>query len=85
MLKNHAQSDEADEVRKNLVEVLARGWKDDPETLAILKERAQSDEADEVRQISVQELARGWKDDQEIQAFLKGLLSSTPSIHTPLA
>ncbi len=31
-------------VRSAAVQELARGWKDDPETLPILKERARSDE-----------------------------------------
>jgi hypothetical protein len=52
---------------------LVRGWKDDPDTLAILKKRAQSDGSDFVRQSAIQALARGWKDDTEIQAFLQGL------------
>jgi hypothetical protein len=60
-------------VRQSAVRELARGWKDDPDTLAILKESAQSDEHDFVRQSATQALARGWKDDPEIQALLKGL------------
>jgi HEAT repeat protein len=60
-------------VRQSAVRELARGWKEDAETLAILKERAQSDEDDLVSQRAIQALARGWKDDPEIQAFLKSL------------
>jgi hypothetical protein len=55
------------------VRELARGWKNEPDTLAIVKERAQSDEDEDVRQSAVAELARGWKNEPEIQAFLKGL------------
>jgi HEAT repeat protein len=36
-------------VRRAAVEELARGWKDDPETLPILKQLAQSDDDWEVR------------------------------------
>jgi hypothetical protein len=55
------------------VRELASGWRDDPDTLAILKERAQSDENKNVRQRAVRELARGWKNEPEIQSFLNGL------------
>jgi thymidylate synthase ThyX len=60
-------------VRKNALRVLARAWKNEPDTLAILKERAQSDEDEDVRHGAVEELARGWMDEPEIQAFLNGL------------
>jgi hypothetical protein len=60
-------------VRQSAVRELARGWKNEPDTLVWLKERAQSDENWAVRQSAVRELARGWKDKPEIQAFLKGL------------
>ncbi len=52
---------------------LARGWKDDPETLPWLKARAQSDEHADVRRVAVEALARGWKDDPEVQSFLSAL------------
>lgn len=42
-----------------VLQELARGWKDDAETLPWLKERARSDENDAVRRAAVQELARG--------------------------
>jgi hypothetical protein len=50
---------------------LARGWKDDPETLPWLKEHARSDAHNDVRSAAVQELARGWKDDPEVIAMLQ--------------
>ena len=72
-MKERAQSDENWAVRQSAVEELARGWKNEPDTLAIVKERAQSDENGAVRRSAVRELARGWKNEPEIQAFLKGL------------
>ncbi|MCY7272761.1 MAG: HEAT repeat domain-containing protein [Phormidesmis sp. CAN_BIN44] len=55
---------------------LARGWKDDPETLPILKSLAQSDGNRYVQDVAVQELARGWKDDPETEPILKSLAQS---------
>ena len=48
---------------------LARGWKDDPDTLPILKGRARLDESEEVRSKALRELMRGWKDDLEVVAM----------------
>jgi hypothetical protein len=45
------------------VEALAKGWKDDPDTLVLLKQRATADDNGHVRRAAVQELARGWKDE----------------------
>ena len=42
---------------------LAKGWKDDPDTLPILKAHAQTDDDSDVRQAAIQALAQGWKDD----------------------
>ena len=53
MLKARAQSDENEDVRQSAVQALARGWKNDPETLPILKARAQSDEDSEMRESAV--------------------------------
>ncbi len=58
-------------VRRAAVQELARGWKDDAETLPMLKERARSDENEYVRMTAVQELARGWKDDAEVIEILR--------------
>jgi hypothetical protein len=55
----------------NAVLELARGWRDDPDTLAMIKERAQSDENEDVRQSAVRELARGWRDEPDTLAILK--------------
>jgi hypothetical protein len=63
-------------VRRAAVQELARGWKDDPETLPILKQLAQSDDDWNVRRAAVQELARGWKDDPETLPILKQLAQS---------
>ncbi|MEG4093074.1 HEAT repeat domain-containing protein, partial [Microcoleus sp. Pol12B4] len=65
-----AQSDDDSDVRRAAVQELARGWKDDPETLPILKQRAQSDDDSDVRRAAVQELARGWKDEPGIFELL---------------
>ena len=51
---------------------LARGWKEDAETLPWLKERARSDEDEDVRSAAVQELARGWKEDAETLPAAEG-------------
>lgn len=55
------------------IRLLARGWKDDPETLPWLKGRhlAIADESSAVREAAVQEVARGWKDDPETLPWLK--------------
>ncbi|MBD2635363.1 HEAT repeat domain-containing protein, partial [Limnothrix sp. FACHB-881] len=58
-------------VRQAAVQELARGWKDDPDTLPLLKDRARSDKDSPVRQVAVQELARGWKDDPDTLPLLK--------------
>ncbi|MGA2147296.1 MAG: HEAT repeat domain-containing protein [Bryobacteraceae bacterium] len=58
-------------VRQAAVQELARGWKDDPETLPLLKDCARSDGDGAVRFAAVQELARGWKDDPETLPLLK--------------
>jgi predicted NACHT family NTPase len=70
-LVSMAQRDDDWIVRSAAVQELARGWKDDPETLPILKERARTDDDRAVRSAAVQELARGWKDDPETLPILK--------------
>jgi hypothetical protein len=55
------------------VQELARGWKDDSETLPLIKQRAATDEDRAVRRTAVRELARRWGDDPEVRAFLKEL------------
>ena len=60
-LKARAQADEDWTVRGTAMQELARGWKDDPETLPILKARAQADDYPAVRRSAVRELARSWK------------------------
>ncbi|MFN8003410.1 MAG: HEAT repeat domain-containing protein [Acidobacteriota bacterium] len=57
ILKDRATKDDNSAVRLAAVQELARGWKDDPDTLTILKERAAKDDNRAVRQIAVQELA----------------------------
>ena len=58
-------------MRGAAVQEIARGWKDDPETLPWLKQRAQSDDNLNVRRAAVQELAGGWKDEPETLHILK--------------
>ncbi len=62
---------EVEHVRTTAVQELARGWRDDPDTLPWLKERAARDQNEYVRQAAVQELARGWKDDPDTLPWLK--------------
>jgi HEAT repeat protein len=57
-LKERATSDSNGSVRYAAIQELARGWKEDPETLPMLKERAASDENGDVRYAAVKELAR---------------------------
>jgi HEAT repeat protein len=65
ILKDRARLDEDSDVRIFAVRQLARGWKDDPETLPILKDLVPSDQDSDVRSAAVQELAQGWKHDPE--------------------
>jgi hypothetical protein len=55
-------------VRLAAIQELARGWKEDPETL---KGRARRDADNRVRFAAVEELARGWKNDPDVAALLK--------------
>ncbi|MFN9630795.1 MAG: SIR2 family protein [Cyanobacteriota bacterium] len=79
-LKERAQTDENWAVRQSAVSELARGWKEDPETVLWLKERAQTDENGPVRRSAVSELARGWNKDPEVQTFLRALKPPPPEI-----
>jgi len=58
-------------LRQAAVQELARGWKDDLDTLPLLKDRAATMTNYPVRQAAVQELARGWKDDPDTLPLLK--------------
>jgi hypothetical protein len=49
---------------------LARGWKDDPETLPLLRDRARSDKNSDVRKAAMQALVRNWKDDPEVVSIV---------------
>ena len=64
-LRSAATTDSDWIVRRAAVQELARGWKDNPDTLPILKDCARSGENSDVRFVVVQELARGWRDDPE--------------------
>jgi HEAT repeat protein len=57
-------------VRQAAVQALAKGWKDEPDTLAWLKSLAQSDDDSAVRQAAVLALAKGWKDESGIFELL---------------
>ncbi|MEH1955463.1 NACHT domain-containing protein, partial [Nostoc sp.] len=61
------------------VRELARGWKDDPDTLAILKSFTQPIHYGENTSAyaAIQELARGWKDDPDTLPMLKSLAQSS--------
>ncbi|MBV8729698.1 MAG: HEAT repeat domain-containing protein [Acidobacteriia bacterium] len=58
-------------VRRAAIQELARGWKNDPDTLPILKDRARFDENSNVRYQAVEGLAREWKDDPDTLPILK--------------
>jgi predicted NACHT family NTPase len=70
-LSSAAEGDRDWIVRRAALHQLARGWKEDPETLLLVKDRARSDESIAVRWAAVQELARGWKEDSETLPWLK--------------
>lgn len=70
-LSQCAQSSRYSDVRQAAIQELARGWKDNPDTLLILKECARSDEIHEVRRAAIQEVARGWKHDPDTLLYLK--------------
>ena len=58
-------------MRQAAVQELARGWKDDPDTLPILKERPSAGGSkNTVRQAAIQELARGWRHDPDTLPYL---------------
>ncbi|MBW3587535.1 MAG: HEAT repeat domain-containing protein, partial [Cyanobacteria bacterium 0813] len=65
-------------VRWAAVQELARGWKDDPETLLWLKQMAQIYDNWAVRYAAVQELAQGWKDEPEIFEWLGDIAINHP-------
>ncbi|NJS12521.1 MAG: HEAT repeat domain-containing protein [Microcoleus sp. CSU_2_2] len=58
-------------MRQAAVQEIARGWKDDPQTLPFLKELARLDDNSYVRYVAVQEIIRGWKDDPQTLLILK--------------
>jgi hypothetical protein len=52
------------------VEELARGWKDDPDTLSFLKTCVQHDSNDLIREKVMQELIQGWQASSDVYDFL---------------
>ena len=58
-------------VRKAAVQEVARGWKEDSETLPWLRDRARFDANNDTRMAAVQALALGWKEDLETLSWLK--------------
>ena len=62
MAQSLCEVDEYSDVRKAAVKELARGWREDSETLPILKALAKSDRDPNVQRAAVEELARGWKE-----------------------
>ena len=65
------EAEEVSRVRSAAVQELARGWKQDKDTLPWLKDRAAHDDDEDVRSAAVQELARGWKQDKDTLPLLK--------------
>ena len=69
ILKERAKTDENYAVRQTAVQELARGWKDDPETLAWLKEREPSDPI----WLTYQEVLKEQQRAIDLQKLLQGL------------
>ena len=78
MLKDRALNDQNWDVRRAAVQEIAKGWKDDSDTLPLLKDRALNDQNWDVRWAAVQEIAKGWNDDPQTFDFL-----SDHVIHNP--
>ncbi|MBE9031548.1 HEAT repeat domain-containing protein [filamentous cyanobacterium LEGE 11480] len=70
-LKDRTQNNYNWAVRQVAVQTLARGWKDEPDTLSWLKNRAQNDDNYMVRLTAVRELVRGWKNEPDTFSWLK--------------
>jgi hypothetical protein len=62
------------------VQEIAKGWKDDSDTLPLLKDRALNDEDNYVRSVTVEEIAQGWKDDPQTFDFLCDLAINDPFV-----
>jgi hypothetical protein len=71
VLKQLATSDSDSSARGAAIKELARGWKEDPDTLPMLKQFATSDSEAYVRRVAIEELARGWKEDPDTLPMLK--------------
>ena len=65
------EAEQVNGIRSRAVQELARGWKDDPDTLPLLKDRAANDDDRVVRRAAVQELARAGQDDPDTLPWLK--------------
>ncbi len=70
-LKSVAIESDEEIVRVAAVEEVARGWRDDPDTLPWLKDRVRSDKHWSVQQAAVAVVASGWKDDPDTLPWLK--------------
>ena len=66
-------------VRQAALQELARGWKDDPDTLIRLRNGARYDVSENVRRTAVQEVARRWKHDPDTLTLLKDRARSDES------
>jgi predicted NACHT family NTPase len=84
-LLSTAQGDSDWIVRRAALEALARGWKDDSETLPWLRDRARSDEYYEVRMAAVLEVVRGWRYDPGTLPWLKDHARSDKDNDVPSA
>ncbi len=83
-----AAKDDTSNVRQAAVLELARGWKDDPDTLTILKDRAVNDATPEaewedwrsgVRDVALQAITRGWPDDPDTLVLLRERAKNDPT------
>jgi len=77
-LFKHLLRDEDADVRKTIVQELARGWPTHPDILPMLQKLVFAEEHWIIRQAALQELVRGWRNDVETLSIVKRIASSDP-------
>ncbi|MEO1144717.1 MAG: HEAT repeat domain-containing protein, partial [Cyanobacteria bacterium J06638_22] len=81
-LKGRVEHDDDGDVRRTAVQELARGWKDDPDTLPLLKARIQSDINAQVREAAFAALSEDWKNEPGLLSFLMGCFLDDVSLRS---
>ncbi|MGI8503680.1 MAG: HEAT repeat domain-containing protein, partial [Hassallia sp.] len=74
---SYMEFDKIETIQVTALQKLARGWKDDPDTLLMLKNLAVSSNHNFGQVTALQELARGWKDDPDTLPMVKNLAVSS--------